>query len=64
MAAQKQKKLSAVFFAFLNTYYSKNQLIKNLNSLDSSRPYKKLLENPKIGHFSDFFLPGNDFKIS
>ena len=48
MAAQKRKKIfSAEFFAFLNVYYPKTHLIKALNSLDSSRPYGRLLENQK-----------------
>ena len=63
MAAQKRKKKCwQNFFAFLNAYYPKTQLIKALNSLDSSRPHGKLLESPKIGSFRELFLPQNDFK--
>ena len=41
--------VSRNFCAFLNTYSSKTHLIKSLNSLDSSRPYKRMLENQKMG---------------
>ena len=33
-----------------------------LNSCHSFRPYKKLLENRKIGGFRELFMPENDFK--
>ena len=36
--------------------------IKILNSLDSSRPYRRLLEILNIGDCSESFLPENDFK--
>ena len=63
MAAQKHtKKFRQKFFAFLNAYYPKAQLIKALNSLDSSRTYGRLLENPKTGGSRELFLPENDFK--
>ena len=65
MAAQKRKKIfSAEFFAFLNVYYPKTHLIKALNSLDSSRPYGRLLENQKTGGSRELFLPENDFQTS
>ena len=38
--------------------------MKALNSLDSSKPYEKLLENLKIGGFRELFLPENDFRTS
>ena len=38
--------------------------MKALNSLDSSKPYEKLLENLKIGGFRELFLPENDFQTS
>ena len=38
--------------------------MKALNSLDSSRLYGRLLENPKPGASTDLFLPENDFKTS
>ena len=38
-------------FAFLNAYYPKTYQIKVLNSLDSCRPYRNLLENLQIGGF-------------
>ena len=50
------------FFAYLNAYYFKIHLIKALNSLDSSRPYGRLLKNPKTSSFRELFLPENDFK--
>ena len=34
------------------------------NSLDSSRSYERLLENPKAGASKVLFLPENDFKTS
>ena len=40
----------------------KTHLIKALNSLDSSRPYERLLKNPKTGDFRELFLPENDFR--
>ena len=33
-----------------------------LSSCHSSRPYRKLLENPKIGGFRELFMSENDFK--
>ena len=32
-----------------------------INSCHSSRLYRKLLENPKIGGFRELFMSGNDF---
>ena len=52
------------FLAFLNVYYPKTHLIKALYSLDSSRSYGRLLENPKIGACRDLFLPESDIKTS
>ena len=50
------------FFSFLNAYELKTQLIKAFNSYDSSRPYRGLLENPKIGSSRELLLPENNFK--
>ena len=63
MVAQKHKKhFLRNLFAFLNACYLKTQLIKALNFLDSSRPCRRLLENPKPGAFKELFLPENDFE--
>ena len=64
MVAQKDKKKMAtnIFFPFLNAYSPKTQLIKALNSLDSSRTYRRLLEIPKPGTSRKLFLPKNGFK--
>ena len=48
--------------AFSNTCQPKTQLIKIHNSLESSRPYGSLLENPKTWDSRELFLPENDFK--
>ena len=65
MVSQKlKKKFSHKFLAFLNLCYPKAHLIKALYSLDSSRSYGRLLENPKRGSFRDFFLPESDFRTS
>ena len=40
----------------------KTQLIKALHSLDSSRPYERLLENPKTVGSRESFLPEKNFK--
>ena len=57
MTAQKRKKKTLLpeFFAFLNAYYPKTQLIKALKSLDSSRSHGRLLENPKTGTLGIYF---------
>ena len=39
-------------------------VIKALNSLYSSRSYRRLLENSKTGFFRELFLPENDFQTS
>ena len=64
MATQKQKELSGNFFAFSNASYPKTHLIQSLNSLESSRPYERLLENQKTGGSKELFLPKNDFQNS
>ena len=51
-------------FTFLNVYWEKAQLIKALNSPDSSRSYERLLENQKPGASTELFLPENDIKTS
>ena len=33
-----------------------------LHSIDSSRPYERVLESPKTETSSELFLPENDFK--
>ena len=60
----KKKKSLKKFFAFLNAYYLKTHLIKALNSLDSSRPYKQLLKIQKTGRSRKLFMPENDFQTS
>ena len=64
MAAQKhtQKIVGRNFFAFLNAYKPKSQLIKALNSFDFSRSCGRLSQNPKTEDFRKLFLPENDFK--
>ena len=65
MVAQKSKqKFSAKIFCIFNAYSSKTHQIKSLNSLDTSRSYKKLLENQKTGGSRDLFLPENYFQAS
>ena len=58
----KKKKCWQKFFAYLNDYEPQAQLIKIHNSLDSSRPYRRLLENQKTRGSREFFLPENDFQ--
>ena len=43
-------------YAFFNIYLPKTQLIKALHSLDSSRPYERLLENLKTVASRKLFL--------
>ena len=43
------------FFAFLNVYKSKTQLIKIHNSLNSSRRYGRLFENKKKERLGNYF---------
>ena len=52
------------FFAFLNIYQPKTQLIKIHDSIDSSRQYGRLSENPKTGGSRELFLSENDFQTS
>ena len=48
MVAQKRKeKTCQNFFAFLNAYYPETHKIKALKSLDTSRLYRRPLENQK-----------------
>ena len=56
MAAQKRTKnlLTEIFGVF--------EHLLPQNSLDSSRPWERLLENPKTGGSRKLFLPENDFK--
>ena len=62
MAYQKQKNCWQKRFAILNNYKPKTQLIKALNSIDSSISYRRLPQNPKTRGFRELFLPENDFK--
>ena len=55
---KKKKKMSA---ETLLHFYPKTHPIKSLNSLDSPRPYERLLENQKPGGSRELFLPENDF---
>ena len=57
---KKKKKMGRIFFAVLNVYYPKTNLIKALNSLDSSRPNGRLSQNPKARGFRELFLSKND----
>ena len=50
------------FLAFLNAYKLEAQLIRIHNSLHSSRPYWRMLENPKTWGSREIFLHGNYFK--
>ena len=60
MSAQERKQNCwQKFFAFFNV-----QLIKALNSLDSSRSYGRVLEDPKTKTSTELFLPENDSKAS
>ena len=60
MSAQERKQNCwQKFFAFFNV-----QLIKALNSLDSSRSYGRVLENVKTETSTELFLPENDSKAS
>ena len=59
-----QKNCQQKFFEFLNVYYAKTHLIKALNSLDSSRPFKQLLQIQKTGGSRELILPENDFPTS
>ena len=48
MAAQKHTKIvGRIFFAFLNAYKPKTQLVKAVNSIDSYRSHGRLSQNPK-----------------
>ena len=44
---KKKKKNWQKFLAFLNAYYPETHPIKALYTLDSSRSYGRLLQNPK-----------------
>ena len=62
MAAQKWKKKLLPEIVSTSECIFKTHLIKALNSRDSSRPYGRLLENPKTGGFRESFLPEKNFK--
>ena len=50
------------FLAFLKVYYPKTHQIKSFNSLDSSRPYRMLLENHTLRASRELFPPENHFQ--
>ena len=60
----KTKNYWQIFLAFSNVCYPKTHLIKALDSLDSSRPYKRPLKNQNAGGSKKYFLPENDFQTS
>ena len=62
MATQKHKKFWQKFLHFCMPINQKTQLIKALTSIDSSRSYRRLPQNPKTGGFRGLCLPKNDFK--
>ena len=49
---KKKRKFSGIFGCLLTQNPIINELIKILNSLDSSRPYTSLLENAETGDYS------------
>ena len=61
MAVEKRKKKKKFFltkiFDILECLITKTKLIKIHNSLDSSRPYGRLLENPKTWGSRELLLP-------
>ena len=60
---KKKKNLLAEMFCILQDLLTqKTQLIKALHSLDSSRPYERLLENPKTEGSRELFLLENNSK--
>ena len=61
MTKQKKKKKKKMSAETLLHFYPKTHPIKSLNSLDSPRPYERLLENQKPGGSRELFLPENDF---
>ena len=61
---KKKEIVSRNFFAFLNASYPKTLLMKSLNSLDSSRPYGRLLKNKKAGCSKELLLPKYNFQNS
>ena len=54
----------AEIFCIFEHLLTPNQLIKIHNSLDSSRPYGRLLENQKTWDSRELFLLENDFQTS
>ena len=54
----------AEIFCIFECLLTKNPTKKALNSIDSSKLYGRLLENPNSGASMKLFLPENDFKIS
>ena len=66
MVAQnkKGKKMVAIFFlhSWMLIDLRPSHLTKVLNSLDSSRTYRRLLESPKPGSSRELSIPENGFK--
>ena len=54
----------AEIFCIFECLLTQNPTKKVLNSIDSSRSYGRLSENPKTGASMELLLPENDFKIS
>ena len=48
----------------MNFHYPKTHLIQSLSSLESSRPYGRMLENQKTWGSEELFLPENNFQNS
>ena len=62
--AKKKNLLAEMFCILQDLLTQKTQLIKALHSLDSSRPYERLLENPKTEGSRELFLPENNFQLA
>ena len=54
----------AEIFGIFECLLPQTHLMKTLYSLDSSRSYGRVLENPKTGASRNLFLLESDFKIS
>ena len=61
---KKKKKNLAEIFGIFECLLPQTHLMKTLYSLDSSRSYGRVLENPKTGASRNLFLLESDFKIS
>ena len=58
-----EKKIRQTFFAFLNVYYPKTQLIKALTLLILQGQMEDYHRIQKLGGSIKLFPPENDFKI-